>query len=854
MKKKNIYLASFVLSLGINLHAQDAFWTPTTYKGAFPVTDNTAASDWTSGWSNFDAENTVYPATTTTVSTDITTSTTWSGVILLQNKIYVTNSATLTILPGTIIRGDKPTQGSLLVTRGSKLNAIGTIASPIIFTSNEAIGNRSEGDWGGIVLLGLARNNQPGGVANIEGIVQTTDTQYGGSFDNDNSGTLKYVRIEFAGIALEPNKEINGLTFGSVGSATTIDFIQVSHSGDDSFEWFGGTVNCKHLIAYRGLDDDFDTDFGFRGKIQFALAIRDKDVSDAIGDSNSFESDNDAAGSAGQPKTAAIFSNVTLVGPKGNGSIVLPVGEKFEKAFRLRRNTAVSCFNSLVVGWEKGLSIEGTSVVNNVNGDSLVFANNILTNLVPNTNYINNTSGTPPVSDGTTDSWYLSWWNTDGNDTTSTLAQVSWVNLFTPLGTTPDARLSSGSSAASGAAFTHPKVFSVAAPVVSSTSYTYCQGEIASVLSATSSSGNSLKWYDLPTGGTPLVTAPVPSTSTAGVYSYYVSQANSNNDESPRVAITVTINALPLTPIISASGNTSFCTGGSVDLTSSATTGNSWSTSSTSQAITVATSGSYTVTVTDNNGCSATSTATVVNVSSAPAPTINASATAACSGETVTLTSSTADAYLWSNGDTTQAIQVTASGNFSVITTNSNACDGVGTSVQTTVTFTTTPSAAASFSTNGNVVTFTNTSTGASSYSWDFSDFTNSSAASPSHAFISNGSYPVILTAINGACSDTLLLTVNITVGIEELIELNNISIYPNPANENLVVAFDNQSDSAFKLLVSDRVGRIIQTIDVQDEDQNFVTMNVSSLANGMYSILFVGQNSSFTKSFIVAK
>lgn len=852
MKKKNIYLASFVLSLGINLHAQDAFWTPTTYKGAFPVTDNTAASDWTSGWSNFDAENTVYPATTTTVSTDITTSTTWSGVILLQNKIYVKNNATLTIAPGTIIRGDKPTQGSLIVTRGAKLNAIGTLASPIIFTSNEAIGNRSEGDWGGIVLLGLARNNQPGGVANIEGIVQTTDTQYGGSFDNDNSGTLKYVRIEFAGIALEPNKEINGLTCGSVGSATTIDYVQVSHSGDDSFEWFGGTVSCKHLIAYRGLDDDFDTDFGFRGKIQFALAIRDKDVSDAIGDSNSFESDNDAAGSAGQPKTAAIFSNVTLVGPKGNGSIVLPVGEKFEKAFRLRRNTAVSCFNSLVVGWEKGLSIEGTPVVNNVNGDTLLFSNNVLTGFTNNTNTIYN-AGTSGGA-ASTSSFYTSFWGADGNDSTQSIAQVSWVNLFTPLGTTPDARLAAGSVAGSGATFIHPKFFSVAAPVVSINSYTYCQGEIASVLSATSSSGNSLKWYDLPTGGAPLASAPVPSTSTAGVYSYYVSQANSNNDESPRVAITVTINALPSTPIISASGNTSFCTGGSVDLTSSATTGNSWSTSSTSQAITVATSGSYTVTVTDNNGCSATSTATVVNVSSAPAPTINASATAACSGETVTLTSSTADAYLWSNGDTTQAIQVTASGNFSVITTNSNACDGVGTSVQTTVTFTTTPSAAASFSTNGNVVTFTNTSTGASSYSWDFSDFTNSSAASPSHAFISNGSYPVILTAINGACTDTLLLTVNITVGIEELMGLNNITIYPNPANENLVVAFDNQSGSAFKLLVSDRVGRIIQTIDVQDEDQNFVTMNVSSLANGMYSILFVGQNSSFTKSFIVVK
>ena len=855
MKKKNIYLASFVLSLGINLHAQDAFWTPTTYKGAFPVTDNTAASDWTSGWSNFDAENTVYPATTTTVSTDITTSTTWSGVILLQNKIYVRNSATLTIAPGTIIRGDKATQGSLIVTRGAKLNAIGTLANPIIFTSNEGIGNRNEGDWGGIVLLGLARNNQPGGVANIEGIVPTTDTQYGGSFDNDNSGTIKYVRIEFAGIALEPNKEINGLTCGSVGSATTIDFVQVSHSGDDSFEWFGGTVNCKHLIAYRGLDDDFDTDFGFRGKIQFALSIRDKDVSDAIGDSNSFESDNDAAGSAGQPKTAAIFSNVTLVGPKGNGSIVLPVGEKFEKAFRLRRNTAVSCFNSLVVGWEKGLSIEGTPVVNNVNGDTLLFSNNVLTGFTNNTNTIYN-AGTSGGA-ASTSSFYTSFWGADGNDSTQSIAQVSWVNLFTPLGTTPDARLSSGSSAASGAAFIHPKFFSVASPVVSTNSYTYCQGETATILSATSSSGNSLKWYDLPTGGTPLASAPVPSTSTAGVYSYYVSQANSNNDESPRVAITVTINALPSTPIISASGPTSFCTGGSVDLASSSTTGNVWISATifaTTPTITVTSSGTYSVTVTDTNGCSSTSTATSVNVSSAPIPTVSASSTQACSGELVTLTSSTADAYLWSNGDTTQAIQVTASGNFSVITTNSNACDGVGNSVPTTVTFTTSPSAAASFSTNGNVVTFTNTSTGASSYSWDFSDFTNSSATSPSHAFISNGSYPVILTAINGACTDTLLLTVNITVGIEELMGLNNITIYPNPANESLFVAFENQSGSAFKVFVSDRVGRIIQTIDVQDEDQNFVTMNVSSLANGMYSILFVGQNSSFTKSFIVAK
>ena len=323
---KKFYLSFALVSALFTASAQDAFWTPTTYQGAFPVTDGTPATDWTAGWSNFDPENTVYPATVTTVSADITTNTTWSGVVLLQNKVYVKNNATLTIQPGTIIRGDKLTQATLIITRGAKINAAGTAANPIVFTSNEAIGNRNEGDWGGLVILGLAKNNQPGGVVNIEGIPPTTDTQHGGNFDNDNSGVLQYVRVEFAGIPLEPNKEINGITFGSVGSATTVNNLQVSFSGDDSYEWFGGTVNCKYLIAYRGLDDDFDTDFGFRGKIQFGLAIRDKDLSDAAGDSNCFETDNDAAGSTAQPKTRPIFSNMTIVGPKGNGSISLPVG------------------------------------------------------------------------------------------------------------------------------------------------------------------------------------------------------------------------------------------------------------------------------------------------------------------------------------------------------------------------------------------------------------------------------------------------------------------------------------------------------------------------------------------------
>src|SRR5690606_22107227 len=116
---------------------------------------------------------------------------------------------------------------------------------------------------------------------NIEGIAPTSDTEFGGTDDNDNSGELGYIRIEFAGIPLQPNKEINGLTFGSVGKQTKVHHIQVSLCGDDSFEWFGGTVDAKYLISYRALDDDFDTDFGYSGRVQFGLIIRDKDLSDA---------------------------------------------------------------------------------------------------------------------------------------------------------------------------------------------------------------------------------------------------------------------------------------------------------------------------------------------------------------------------------------------------------------------------------------------------------------------------------------------------------------------------------------------------------------------------------------------
>lgn len=324
------------------------------------------------------------------ITGDIKTNTTWTAnkIYLLKGFVYVTDAATLTIEPGTIIKGDKASKGTLVITRGSKIMAVGTADKPIVFTSALAAGGRREGDWGGLILLGKAPVNQ-GANVQIEGGLTPTNggdaakyIQYGGSDAADNSGKLKYVRVEYAGIPFSVDNEINGITFGGVGNGTEIDYVEVYRSGDDSFEWFGGTVNCKHLLSIGGWDDDFDTDFGFSGKIQFALAQRYPLVADQSG-SNGFESDNDANGSALTPKTSAIFSNVTIVGPMAAAGT--KVNGFFQHAAQIRRNSSISTFNSIFAGFPEGIYIDDDSkaglvkaTTNNfVNGD-LAFLNNLV--------------------------------------------------------------------------------------------------------------------------------------------------------------------------------------------------------------------------------------------------------------------------------------------------------------------------------------------------------------------------------------------------------------------------------------------------------------------------------------------
>jgi hypothetical protein len=299
------------------------------------------------------------------VEGEITGNVSWTAdkTYLLKGFVYVVDGAVLTIAPGTIIKGDKPTIGTLIVERGGKIMADGTANNPIVFTSNAPAGFRNRGDWGGLVLCGKAPVNN--GDPQIEGGPRSL---YGGSVSDDNSGILRYVRVEYGGYPLQPDKEINGITFAGVGSGTVVDYVMVAFANDDSFEWFGGTVNAKHLIAYRGLDDDFDTDNGFSGKVQYALAVRDKNVADVSG-SNGFESDNDAAGSTNSPITHPIFSNVTHIGPRKSAS-TSNINANYKNGLHLRRNTKTCTYNSVFAGNLTGLLLDGTlAQTNAVNGD-----------------------------------------------------------------------------------------------------------------------------------------------------------------------------------------------------------------------------------------------------------------------------------------------------------------------------------------------------------------------------------------------------------------------------------------------------------------------------------------------------
>lgn len=318
-----------------------------------------------------------YPSTTTElieVEGDITTTVNWTKdkQYLVKGFLRIQEGGVLNIEAGTVIFGDTQTKGTIVVQRGGMINANGTAAEPIVMTSEKAPGLRQPGDWGGLVICGKAPNNVPGGTAELEG---GYGAFHGGTDAADNSGVVRYVQINFAGIPINPNEEVNSLTMGSVGSGTVIEHVQCAYGLDDAFEWFGGTVNCKYLVAYRGLDDDLDVDLGYSGNVQFALCIRNASSADQSG-SNGFEVDNDGQGSTNTPFTSATFSNVSLIGPKADRNVAISL--QFQNAAQLRRNNKLKIHNSFMTGYPNGIFIDGAGCAANATADELKVRNTVI--------------------------------------------------------------------------------------------------------------------------------------------------------------------------------------------------------------------------------------------------------------------------------------------------------------------------------------------------------------------------------------------------------------------------------------------------------------------------------------------
>lgn len=337
------------------------------------------------------------------LSGDLNTQTLTKGVrYLLKGQVFVKDTKVLTIEAGSVIFGDKATKGTLIISPGGKLIAQGTAAQPIVFTSSQTVETRDRGDWGGLVILGKAQVNQTNPA--IEGI--NPPVIYGGTDDADNSGILKYVRVEYAGIELTPNNETNSITLGGVGSATVMEYCQVSYGGDDGFELFGGTINGKYLISLGMWDDDYDIDFGYRGKIQFALAVRYPTFADQSG-SNIVETDNGPNDNVTSLITNGVLTNLTAIGPRLTNTQV--INANYQHSIDMRRRTSLTIANSVFVGMIRGIRMNQQSVFDNYNSGAGSLLNNIMS--APASTF---TVGTGMTATATS---VQNYWNANGNVT-----------------------------------------------------------------------------------------------------------------------------------------------------------------------------------------------------------------------------------------------------------------------------------------------------------------------------------------------------------------------------------------------------------------------------------------------------
>jgi hypothetical protein len=298
------------------------------------------------------------------VTNEITGTVNWTNnfYYVLRGAVFVREGATLNIQAGTRVIGEAGSVGTLVVLRGGRLNAIGTREQPIVFTSDQPIGARSRGDWGGLIINGRAPVNIEGG----EGVGEADTGVYGGNDPNDNSGSLRYVRVEFAGTEFSPDNELNGIAFQGVGRGGSYEYIQVHMNRDDAFEWFGGTADIKYAIASNAGDDSFDWTFGWTGRAQFlAVHQRSDDADWAI------EADNNEFNNNLLPRANPQIYNMTICNDPDSNE-----GSESVRAVLFRRGTAVTFRNFVIAGTKSlGMQIDGAATLAQVeNGTTQIGA------------------------------------------------------------------------------------------------------------------------------------------------------------------------------------------------------------------------------------------------------------------------------------------------------------------------------------------------------------------------------------------------------------------------------------------------------------------------------------------------
>lgn len=286
---------------------------------------------------------------------------------LLRGAVFVEEGATLNIQAGTRVIGESGSVGTLIVLRGGRLNAIGTREQPIVFTSDQPVGQRARGDWGGIIINGRAPVNIPGG----EGVGEADTGIYGGTDPNDNSGSLRYVRVEFAGTEFSPDNELNGIAFQGVGRGGTYDYIQIHMNKDDGLEWFGGTADLKHAVVTNAADDSTDWTFGWSGRLQFVVVSQRGDDADA-----GIEADNNEFNNELLPRSNPTIYNVTYCGDPDRNE-----GSESARGWLLRRGTAGILRNFVIQGFKNvAVEVNGSSTLSQASQRHLQLSNGVIFN------------------------------------------------------------------------------------------------------------------------------------------------------------------------------------------------------------------------------------------------------------------------------------------------------------------------------------------------------------------------------------------------------------------------------------------------------------------------------------------